>query len=112
MSFYAPEFENCMCVTAGDDKGILISNLNCDGSRIRNLAGVTVEYGFADNTDAIAYSNTFVQPVDQDYVSFVVPSATTATLGGKYTYQVRITDLNGTVTTIGCGCIFIKKCVF
>lgn len=110
--FFAPEYENCICITAGDDKAIFISNLNCDGSRIRNLAGTTIEWGLADSNGNIVASDTFVQGFDQDYITFILTNAITSVLGGKYSYHVRTTDAGGFVTTLGCGCIFIKKCVF
>lgn len=110
-TFFAPEFEGCICITSGDDKGILVSNINCDGSRIRNLAGATIEWALADNDGVVVANGNFVQPVDADYVTFVLPNATTTTLGGYYKYQVRYIDAGGFVTTLACGCIFIKKCV-
>ncbi len=109
--FFAPEYENCICITSGDDKAIVVSNLNCDGNRIRNIAGVTIEWAIAGSDGSIVANGTFVQPIDSDFVSFVIPAATTSLLGGKYTYQVRMTDLSGLKTTLACGCIFIKKCV-
>lgn len=109
MSYYATEIENCICMMAGDTLALAANNTNCDGTRIQNIAGSTIDWAIADYSGNTLLSGSIVQPVDADYVTVPLTSAQTATLGGKYQYQITVTNLNGEVMTVSCGCIFVKK---
>lgn len=110
--YYAREGygERCICAVSGDTVGLVSSNLNCDGARIRNLAGATIDWAIAKD-GVIALQGSQLQSVDTDYITVLLSSIQTAPLGGEYRFQVRATDNNGNVTTIGCGCVFFNESI-
>jgi hypothetical protein len=113
MYFQRDNTEKCLCITSGDTIGLVASNLNCDNSRVRNLAGSTVAWAVKNEITGLGISGGFVQATDVDFVSVVLSAAQTAGLGGVYQYQIRVTDASGNVTTLncGCGCLVVNKSI-
>lgn len=109
-NYFATNTEDCICGTAGDDIGFAISNLNCDGSRIRDITTGDIHWALGFEGD-IVLENTFRPANNADYVTFRIGNTDTADLGGRYDLHVRFEGDDGYISTIQCTCLNINLCV-